>query len=251
MAIGGSINAGTVPSGFAPTSACPGDAGEVAFGNAANGGTIAAGGDGALAHGDADGANALIIAVGDGTHAEGKADQDGAILAQADGAQACGAAEATADPNVKGVLQSTGKGACAQGSVNSGTLTASGEGAHAEGSAENQAGITFSNTGSHAEGSAADSATIESTNEGSHAEGSAESTSQAGVSRIFWPDYGHIEESRLMWEAAEVSYRDEPEIESGQIVLDNARCWRSLNLAMHYNEHSTDRDWPSWYFIKP
>lgn len=41
-----------------------------------------------------------------------------------------------------------------------------------------------------------------------------------------------------MWEAAEVPYRDEPEIESGQIVLDKARCWRALNLAMHYNEHS-------------
>lgn len=59
-----------------------------------------------------------------------------------------------------------------------------------------------------------------------------------GCGSIFWPDYGHMEESRPMWEAAEVAYRDESEIESGQIVLDKARCWRALNLAMHYNEHS-------------
>ncbi|HEX7378836.1 MAG TPA: glycosyltransferase, partial [Pirellulales bacterium] len=55
---------------------------------------------------------------------------------------------------------------------------------------------------------------------------------------IFWPDFHRMERERPMWRAAEVPYRDEPEVESGQIVLDKSRCWRALNLAMHYNEYS-------------
>ncbi len=55
---------------------------------------------------------------------------------------------------------------------------------------------------------------------------------------IFWPDYGRLDRSRLIWKACEVEYRDEPEFESGQIVIDKKRCWEALNLTMHYNEHS-------------
>lgn len=55
---------------------------------------------------------------------------------------------------------------------------------------------------------------------------------------LFWPDYGRMEPTRAMWEAAEVPYRDEPEFESGQMAIDKARCWAAINLAMHYNEHS-------------
>jgi hypothetical protein len=55
---------------------------------------------------------------------------------------------------------------------------------------------------------------------------------------IFWPDYGRLKESRQIWEICEVPYRDEPEFESGQIVVDKVRCWKALNLAMHYNEHA-------------
>lgn len=55
---------------------------------------------------------------------------------------------------------------------------------------------------------------------------------------VFWPDYGRLKRSRKIWRICEVAYRDEPEFESGQIVVDKKRCWRALNLAMHYNEHS-------------
>jgi hypothetical protein len=55
---------------------------------------------------------------------------------------------------------------------------------------------------------------------------------------IFWPDYLRMGPERRMWEATEVPYRDEPEVESGQIVLDKARCWSALSLATHYNSHS-------------
>jgi hypothetical protein len=35
-----------------------------------------------------------------------------------------------------------------------------------------------------------------------------------------------------------VPYRDEPEFESGQILVNKQRCWRALQLTMHMNEHS-------------
>lgn len=55
---------------------------------------------------------------------------------------------------------------------------------------------------------------------------------------IFWPDFGRMEETRGMWRATGVPFRDEPEFESGQIVVDKSRAWRALNLTVHYNEHS-------------
>src|SRR5262249_39277602 len=55
---------------------------------------------------------------------------------------------------------------------------------------------------------------------------------------IFWPDFGRLKASRRIWDACEVAYLDEPEFESGQIVVDKQRCWQALNLTMHYNEHS-------------
>jgi hypothetical protein len=59
---------------------------------------------------------------------------------------------------------------------------------------------------------------------------------------IFWPDYTRLEPERAVWAASGVEYRDEPEFESGQIVVDKRRCWKALNVAMHLNEYS---DW--WY----
>jgi hypothetical protein len=55
---------------------------------------------------------------------------------------------------------------------------------------------------------------------------------------IFWPDYGRLAPWRHIWGICEVPYRDEPEVESGQVVVDKRRCWEALNLALHYNDHS-------------
>ncbi len=54
---------------------------------------------------------------------------------------------------------------------------------------------------------------------------------------LFWPDYGRLAASRAIWQVCGVSYRDEPEFESGQIVIDKGRCWKALYLSMWYNEH--------------
>jgi hypothetical protein len=55
---------------------------------------------------------------------------------------------------------------------------------------------------------------------------------------VFWPDFGRLGPDRSIWEITGISYRDEPEFESGQIVVDKARSWAALQLAMHFNEYS-------------
>jgi hypothetical protein len=53
---------------------------------------------------------------------------------------------------------------------------------------------------------------------------------------IFWPDLKPIPAESPIWEVCRVPYRDEASFESGQIVLDKARCWKALLLTMHMNE---------------
>jgi hypothetical protein len=55
---------------------------------------------------------------------------------------------------------------------------------------------------------------------------------------IFWPDFGRLAKTRAIWDICGVPYRDEPEFETGQIVVDKKRCWEALQLTMHLNEHS-------------
>ena len=55
---------------------------------------------------------------------------------------------------------------------------------------------------------------------------------------VFWPDFGRLGPERAIWRITGIPYRDEPEFESGQILVDKARCWQALALAMHFNEYS-------------
>ncbi|HTG43486.1 MAG TPA: FkbM family methyltransferase, partial [Verrucomicrobiae bacterium] len=55
---------------------------------------------------------------------------------------------------------------------------------------------------------------------------------------IFWPDYRRLSRRRKIWKLCVVPYRDEPEFESGQMVIHKRRCWKALNLAFWYNDHS-------------
>ena len=55
---------------------------------------------------------------------------------------------------------------------------------------------------------------------------------------IFWPDFTRLAATREIWELTGLEYRDEPEFESGQIVVNKQRCWKALSLAMWMNEHS-------------
>jgi FkbM family methyltransferase len=60
----------------------------------------------------------------------------------------------------------------------------------------------------------------------------------ARTGAIFWPDYLRLGRHRAAWKMCGVSYRDEPEFESGQMVVDKHRCWKAVNLAYWYNDHS-------------
>ncbi len=55
---------------------------------------------------------------------------------------------------------------------------------------------------------------------------------------IFWPDYGYLGTRRKIWKLCDVPYRKEAEFESGQMVVNKEVCWRALNLAWWYNDHS-------------
>jgi hypothetical protein len=65
-----------------------------------------------------------------------------------------------------------------------------------------------------------------------------ETTEYRKTGAVFWPDYGRLAPTRRIWEICQVGYRDEPEFETGQIVVNKRRCWSALQLAMHYNEYS-------------
>ncbi len=54
----------------------------------------------------------------------------------------------------------------------------------------------------------------------------------------FWPDVQRLAPDSAIWELCGVPYRNEPAWESGQIVLDKARCWAALQVARHMNDHS-------------
>lgn len=60
----------------------------------------------------------------------------------------------------------------------------------------------------------------------------------ADTGAIFWPDnHSHPEDSPV-WDLFRVAYRQELEVESGQLVVDKERCWVPLHLALHFNEWS-------------
>ena len=55
---------------------------------------------------------------------------------------------------------------------------------------------------------------------------------------LFWPDVGRMPADNPMWKIFGVPYLDEPEFESGQIVVNKERCWAALNLTKFYNDYS-------------
>ena len=55
---------------------------------------------------------------------------------------------------------------------------------------------------------------------------------------VFWPDFGKMSPKNPIWSICGVRYQDEPEFESGQILVNKTKCWRALSLALWYNEHA-------------
>jgi hypothetical protein len=60
---------------------------------------------------------------------------------------------------------------------------------------------------------------------------------------LFWQDVPNhtLDQSYLKdaaWELLDLPFRDEPQFESGQLLIDKRRCWKPLQLTLHLNEHS-------------
>ncbi|MDA0990516.1 MAG: hypothetical protein O3A51_07175 [Verrucomicrobia bacterium] len=55
---------------------------------------------------------------------------------------------------------------------------------------------------------------------------------------LFWPDYWRTEPARGIWRMCDVEYRNEPEFESGQAVIDRHRCWPALYATKFMNDYS-------------
>jgi ADP-heptose:LPS heptosyltransferase len=55
---------------------------------------------------------------------------------------------------------------------------------------------------------------------------------------VFWPDFGRLQPGRSAWKLFDVPYRDEPEFESGQVLVNKEACWRALNLCLWYNQQA-------------
>ena len=59
------------------------------------------------------------------------------------------------------------------------------------------------------------------------------------VGAVFWPDYmQHTEGTKAIWQSCGLSCPETPEVESGQILIDKAKCWKALRLALWLNENS-------------
>ncbi len=55
---------------------------------------------------------------------------------------------------------------------------------------------------------------------------------------VFWPDGTRTERNDPRWDVFGVAYRDEPDQESGQVLIDKQKCWEPLQLCVWYNDHS-------------
>jgi ADP-heptose:LPS heptosyltransferase len=58
---------------------------------------------------------------------------------------------------------------------------------------------------------------------------------------IFWPDEGWSNanpKAAAIWRSCGLRAPNEPEFESGQIIVDKEKCWRSLRLSLWFNENS-------------
>ncbi len=56
---------------------------------------------------------------------------------------------------------------------------------------------------------------------------------------ICWPDYGNFARTRSAWRVfGEIAYRNEPEHETGQLLVNKAQVWPAVLLANWYNVHS-------------
>jgi hypothetical protein len=65
-----------------------------------------------------------------------------------------------------------------------------------------------------------------------------ETTPYLETGAVLWPDFDQPDPPPAVWHLCGIPYRREPPVESGQVLVDKARCWRALALCSWLNEHS-------------
>lgn len=65
-----------------------------------------------------------------------------------------------------------------------------------------------------------------------------ESAEYRRTGALFWPDFGLLDKTAVIWRNCGLERPAEPEFESGQLLVDKSRCWRALRVALWFNEHS-------------
>ena len=55
---------------------------------------------------------------------------------------------------------------------------------------------------------------------------------------IFWPDLKRMSPERSIWRIMGIPYRDEPEFESGQMIIGKERCGEALEFALWMNQRA-------------
>lgn len=55
---------------------------------------------------------------------------------------------------------------------------------------------------------------------------------------ILWPDYECWRHDANMWNILGIEFREEPQVESGQVLVNKSKCWKELNMAKHYCDFS-------------
>jgi len=65
-----------------------------------------------------------------------------------------------------------------------------------------------------------------------------ESQEYLSYGSVFWPDKDRFSRRCEIWKLMGLAYRNEPEFESGQIVLNKRLCWQPLQLALWMNLHA-------------
>src|SRR6056297_644826 len=60
---------------------------------------------------------------------------------------------------------------------------------------------------------------------------------------LFWPDYWRMTPDRSFWKVMGIPYVDEPEFESGQMVVNKRRCWEAITLTNWLCERGAGHFW--------
>jgi len=53
---------------------------------------------------------------------------------------------------------------------------------------------------------------------------------------LFWPDYWKTSKNNSIWSIIDTKTYDVPEQESGQIIVNKRKCWKELELCLHFNK---------------